>query len=213
MKKAIVLLSGGLDSATTLYYAKDIGYKCHALIFDYRQRHRREILSAKKIARHAGVSYVVSKINLPWHGSALLDKKIHIPHHRGKGVPVTYVPARNTIFLSHALSYAEAVNAQAIFIGAHSEDYSGYPDCREKYFEAFDKVKNLGTKTGRKIKILRPIVYKNKSDIIKIGLKLGVPYGLTWSCYEGGKRPCSKCESCYYRAQGFKNLGLKDPAM
>ncbi|OGX17732.1 MAG: 7-cyano-7-deazaguanine synthase QueC [Omnitrophica WOR_2 bacterium RBG_13_44_8b] len=218
---AVVLLSGGLDSATTLYLARKIGFKCFCLIFDYGQRHRNEIASAKKIARQAGCPFKILKINLPWKGSALLDKNIKIPQGvSAQGpkcasiIPSTYVPGRNIIFLSFALSYAEAIGASSIFIGAHAQDYSGYPDCRPNFFLAFNKAAIYGTKAGienRRIKIRTPLINKKKSGIIKLGKALGVPFALTWSCYRGGSRPCGKCDSCYYRAKGFKEAGLKDP--
>lgn len=217
-KKAIVLLSGGLDSAVTLYFAKKQGFSCHCLIFDYQQRHRREILSAKKIANKAGCAFTVEKILLSRRGSALLDLKSKIPqssHLREGTIPSTYVPGRNIIFLSFALSFAETENAQAIFIGAHSEDYSGYPDCRPGFYKAFQKVADCGTKAGvenRRIKIVTPLINKNKKEIIQLGVKLKAPLGLTWSCYKGGARPCGACDSCYYRQKGFKEAGIKDPA-
>jgi 7-cyano-7-deazaguanine synthase len=213
MRKAVVLLSGGLDSAVTLYLAKKEGFKCLCLIFDYHQRHRREIESAKRIASAADCPRKIIKINLPWKGSALLDKKINIPA-RGRGIPNTYVPARNTIFLSFALSYAEAKGASAIYIGAHSQDYSGYPDCRAEFFSAFNKVISCGTKSGvekRRIEIKAPLINKTKASIIRLGNRLGVPFALTWSCYQGGSAPCKKCDSCYYRAKGFEEAGIKDP--
>lgn len=220
MSKAVVLLSGGLDSATVLYIAKKEGFRCHCLIFDYGQRHRREIESAKRVARSAGCTYKILKIKLPWRGSALLDKKIRIPTRELKNtrtqepVPDTYVPARNIIFLSFALSYAEAIGAKAIYIGAHAQDYSGYPDCRPEFFRAFRNMARLGTKAGienKSIHILAPLLHKNKAQIIRLGKKLGVPFELTWSCYRGGRSPCRACDSCYYRAKGFKEAGHLDP--
>jgi len=215
------LLSGGLDSATTLYFARSQGYKCFCLIFDYGQRHKREIESAKKIARAANCPYKIIKINLPWKGSALLDKKIKIPKlanlrtcELANKIPSTYVPARNIIFLSFALSFAETIGAKAIFIGAHSQDYSGYPDCRPEFYRAFDRVISVGTKSGvekKEIKIRTPLIDKTKAQIIRLGKKLGVPFELTWSCYEGGRVPCGKCDSCYFRAKGFKEAGIPDP--
>jgi 7-cyano-7-deazaguanine synthase len=218
--KAVVLLSGGLDSATTLYLAKKNGFKCFCLIFDYGQRHNREIESAKAIAQAANCKSQVIKISLPWGGSALLDKKIKIPKIRSAGfsvsqeIPGTYVPGRNIIFLSFALSFAESICAKAIFIGAHAQDYSGYPDCRPEFFRAFNRVIARGTKAGvekRKIEIKTPLINKTKSEIIKLANRLKVPFVLTWSCYQGGESPCGECDSCYYRAKGFKEAGIEDP--
>lgn len=222
-RQAVVLLSGGLDSATTLYFARSRGYKCFCLVFDYGQRHKREIESAKKIARAANCPYEILKISLPWRGSALLDKKIKIPkltnlrtYELTNKIPSTYVPARNIIFLSFALSYAEAIGAQTIFIGANAVDFSGYPDCQPEFYAAFSKVIATGTKAGaekRRIRILTPLINKSKAQIIRLGKKLGVPFELTWSCYEGGRVPCGKCDSCYFRAKGFKDLGIRDPLL
>ncbi|MCM8796029.1 MAG: 7-cyano-7-deazaguanine synthase QueC [Candidatus Omnitrophica bacterium] len=218
-KKAVILLSGGLDSATTLYFAKAQGFKCFCLIFDYGQRHRKEIESAIKIAKKANCQYQVLKINLPWKGSALLDKKSQLPitnYQLPITIPVTYVPARNIIFLSFALSYAETIKAEAIFIGAHTQDYPGYPDCRDEFYQAFRKVISLGTKAGvehRKIEIKTPLINKTKAQIVKLGEKLAVPFALTWSCYQGSRRPCGRCQSCYFRQKGFIEAGLKDPLL
>ncbi|OQB12739.1 MAG: 7-cyano-7-deazaguanine synthase [Candidatus Omnitrophica bacterium ADurb.Bin205] len=218
-RKAVVLLSGGLDSATVLYLAKNKGYEPVSLIFDYGQRHRKEIEAAKNISRKAEVPYRIEKISLPWGGSSLLGKNNKIPRF-GKSlpnkIPSTYVPARNIIFLSFALSLAESLKAEAVFIGAHSLDYSGYPDCRRNFLTAFSRAAALGTASGvnkQGIKIIAPLINKRKSGIIKLGARLKVPYRLTWSCYEGGKLPCGKCDSCYYRAKGFKEAGIKDPAL
>ena len=218
-KRAIVLLSGGLDSATTLFLARDLGFQCSCLIIDYGQRHKREIESAKRIARIAHSPYKIVKLDFPWKGSALLDKKIKIPRYvkiqgRKNAIPSTYVPARNIIFLSLALSFAEAVKAEAIFIGANAVDFSGYPDCRPLFFKAFQKAADSGTEAGigdRKIRIVTPLIKKTKAEIIKIGKRLGVPFGLTWSCYAGGNNPCGRCDSCYFRAKGFKEAKITDP--
>ncbi len=209
-KKAVVLLSGGLDSATTLFASQAKGYQTFCLIFDYGQRHRKEILCAKKLAQATQSDYKIVKIGLPWGGSALTDKKIALPKNRKNipnEIPVTYVPARNIIFLSFAASYAEALGAQAIFIGANAVDYSGYPDCRPSFYKAFARVMKCGLKTGvsgQVIKIHTPLIRKTKAEIIRIGRKLNVPYDLTWSCYAGGKNPCGVCDSCLLRTKGFR---------
>ncbi len=218
MKKAIVLLSGGLDSTTTLYIARSRGYEAACLIFDYGQRHKREVDAAKKIARSSRCSFKTVKIELPWKGSSLLDRAMRLPldMRNAKGIPSTYVPARNTIFLSFALSFAEAIGARDIFIGANSIDYSGYPDCRPQYYRAFGAMARLATRCGiegAKIRIQTPLIRLTKSQIIKWGLKLGVPYEATWSCYKGGVEPCGRCDSCILRAKGFKEAGCKDPLL
>ena len=217
-KKAVVLLSGGLDSAVTLFFAKSKGYECHCLNFDYSQRHRVEMMMAKRLARLAGVELRTEKIFLSWGGSSLLDKNSTLPSGRkpeeikNAGIPSTYVPARNTVFLSIAASYAEAIGADAVFIGAHFEDSSGYPDCRKAYLEAFNRVIKIGTKRGleKKLELKFPLINKAKKDIIRLGRSLGVPFQHTWSCYRGGRSPCGKCDSCVLRAKGFKGAGLKD---
>ncbi len=219
-RKAIVLLSGGLDSAVTLFYAIKKGYDCQCLAFDYGQRHKQEILLARRIARRAGAKFLIMKLPLPWKGSSLLDKNKALPIDRSikdikKGIPSTYVPGRNTIFLAIAASFAEAIGARAIFIGAHFEDSSGYPDCRKEYLEAFDKVVRLGTKAGRdkRLSLRFPLIGKDKARIIKLGLSLGVPFQLTRSCYKGVRRPCMRCDSCILRQRGFKRARIKDPAL
>ena len=198
--------------------AQEWGYQVLCLIFDYGQRHRREINSARRVARSAHCPSTVIKISLPWKGSSLLDKKDVLPQKRKifKGIPSTYVPARNTIFLSFALSYAEAIGASRIFIGANAVDFSGYPDCRPKFYEVFNKLARLATKCGiehKAIKIETPLIGLKKSEIIKLGLRLGVPYQLTWSCYKGDNMPCDRCDSCLIRKKGFKEAGLKDPVL
>jgi len=218
-KKAIVLLSGGLDSTVTLYWAKSKGHLPFCLIFDYGQRHRKEIFRAVKVAEEIDCPYQVVRFKLPWGGSALTDRGLSIPEGRRldemRGeIPATYVPARNTIFLSFALSFAEAIGADSIFIGANARDYSGYPDCRPEYYQAFREVAQLGTKfglEGKKIEIYTPLIHKSKAEIVKLGVKLKVPFALTWSCYKGGRKPCGRCDSCLLRKKGFQGAGIKDP--
>jgi 7-cyano-7-deazaguanine synthase len=220
-KKAIVLLSGGLDSATVLYWALSKGYQPQALIFDYGQRHSREVSSARALCKTAKVPFQMVRLKLPWGGSSLLDKKAALAKagsvkNIGGQIPSSYVPGRNTIFLSYGLSFAEAAGAEAVMIGANALDYSGYPDCRPYFITAMSKVFKLGTKAGRQgrpIKIVAPLLKLTKARIIKLGYKLGVPYGLTWSCYNGGKRPCGTCDSCLLRAKGFKEAKMEDPAV
>lgn len=218
--KAIVLLSGGLDSAVTLYFAKSRHYDCHSLTFDYGQIHKKEMTQAEKLAKAAGSRIEVVKIRLPWKGSSLLDRTKKLPQDRTideieKGIPSTYVPARNTIFLSIASSLAEAIGARSVFIGAHFEDSSGYPDCRRRYLEAFQKVIKIGTKAGleNRLSLRYPLIGKRKKEIIKLGHTLGVPFQFTWSCYKGGRRPCMRCDSCILRAKGFKEACLEDPLL
>lgn len=217
-RRAVVLLSGGLDSATTLYAAKALGFKAFCLTFEYGQRHAREINAAKKIAARAACPVKLLKISLPWKGSSLLDKRLPLPKRRKifKGIPSTYVPGRNTIFLSFALSFAEAVGATDIFIGANALDFSGYPDCRPRYFRAFSKCARLATRAGsgeKRIRIRTPLIALKKSQIIKLGMKLGVPFKSTWSCYKGAKKPCGSCDSCILRAKGFREAGVTDPIL
>lgn len=210
-KKAIVLLSGGLDSATTLYIARRAGYKIWCLIFDYNQRHNKEVRYAKHLARKTGCPYRVVKFKLPWGGSSLLDRRKPLPQRgRFKGIPSTYVPARNTIFIAFAISWAEALGAEVIYLGANTIDFSGYPDCRPDYFKRYQRLIDVATKT-KGIRIEAPLVNKTKAEIIKTGVSLGVPYRWTWSCYKGSRRPCRKCDSCRLREKGFREAGVKDP--
>jgi 7-cyano-7-deazaguanine synthase len=216
MKRAVVLLSGGIDSAVTLYVARHEGFQPHALIFDYGQRHKKEIEFAKKIAKKARCPYTLIRFSFPWKGSSLVDRKKNIPVHRSfkeikRGIPSTYVPGRNLIFLSMAASFAENIRAQAIFIGAHTQDFSGYPDCRKVFFSAFLKALKSGMKYGRRIKVYAPFVGKNKTAIIKTGIRLKVPFEFTWSCYQGGRQPCGACDSCRFRTRAFRQLGIRDP--
>jgi len=219
MKKAVVLLSGGLDSATVLYYARRRGYRTYCLIFDYGQRHRKEIRRAVRLAVRSRSPYRTVRFSLPWGGSALLNKRTKLPQNRAiiqTVIPSTYVPARNIIFLSFAASYAEAIGANAVFIGANAIDYSGYPDCRPEFYQALQKTFQKGLKTGsegKAIKVHAPFIRKTKGQIIKTGLALKVPYNLTWSCYQGGRKPCGKCDSCLLRRKGFAEAGATDPAL
>ncbi|MFM9265376.1 7-cyano-7-deazaguanine synthase QueC [Tychonema sp. BBK16] len=219
--KAVILLSGGLDSSTVLYQAKADGCECYSISFDYQQRHRRELESAKAIAFSAGVkAHQIVNFDLTlWGGSALTDDRIDLPIDRSltemsQNIPTTYVPARNTIFLSFALAYAETLGAQRIYIGVNALDYSGYPDCRLDYIQAMQEVFRLGTKQGREgeqINIVTPLIELKKTEIIQLGNKLGVPWEQTWSCYAGGETACGVCDSCRLRLAAFEELGLKDP--
>ena len=219
--EAVCLLSGGLDSATALYVAHAEGYRPLALTIEYGQLHKKEIASAKRIAGHLGIRHEILSIQLPWGGSALLNPQIPIPQNREVAqipneIPATYVPARNTIFLSLAASFAEAQGAEAIFIGANAIDYSGYPDCRPEYFVQFQKTLKLGTKQGQEgkpIEIKTPLIGLKKSEIIHLALKLNVPLEWTWSCYRGDQTPCGTCDSCLLRSEGFKAAGVEDPAL
>ena len=218
-KKAVILLSGGLDSSTTLYHALSQGYDCHCLIFDYGQKHKKEIIQAKALARKAACKSFSVKISLPWKGSALLDNKISVPQGRAldaKGIPVTYVPGRNIIFLSFAASFAEAIGAKTIFIGANAVDYSGYPDCRPEFIRSYQAMLARGLKTsieGKSIKVETPLIHLSKAQIVKLAVKLKVPLHLTWSCNNVGTKPCGVCDSCRLRAQGFLQAKTKDSAL
>jgi 7-cyano-7-deazaguanine synthase len=224
--KAVILLSGGLDSSTVLYAAKANNIDCYALSFDYFQRHRQELDAAIAIAQSAGVmEHQIVNFDLRrWGGSALTDNSLALPTHRSVAemsseIPITYVPARNTIFLSFALSYAEAIGAQQVHIGVNQLDYSGYPDCRPDFLAAMQEVFRLGSKQGREgipIEIIAPLVDRRKVEIIQMGQALGVPWAKTWSCYsEGGQvNPpvaCGICDSCQLRLAAFAELGLEDP--
>jgi 7-cyano-7-deazaguanine synthase len=217
-RKAVVLLSGGLDSATTLALARADGFDCHALTFDYGQRHRVELDAARRVARSLGAADIrVVKLDISWMGgSALTDKSIPVPDHPTSGIPVTYVPARNTVFLSIALGWAEVLGARDIYIGANAVDYSGYPDCRPEFIAAFERLANLATRAGvegHSFRVHAPLVQLRKSEIIQTGVRLGVDYGLTISCYDPdtGGHACGVCDSCRLRAQGFADAGLPDP--
>lgn len=220
-KKAVVLLSGGLDSSTALAIAHQQGFELHALSFDYGQRHQREVDAAAAVARHYGVQYQKTiTIDLRAFGGSALTADFDVPHSRSlekmsQEIPITYVPARNTIFLSFALAYAEVTDADDIFLGINAIDYSGYPDCRPEYLEAYERMANLATKAttqdGRVFHIHAPLLRMNKAEIIRKGIELGVPYEFTWSCYEGGELACGTCDSCLLRLNGFAEAGLQDP--
>jgi len=216
-----VLLSGGMDSATAAAIAKSEGYELHAISFSYGQRHAKELDWARRVGESLGVKrHVVIEFDLrKWGGSALTDD-IPVPFNREKDgmsaeIPVTYVPARNTIFLSFALGYAEVIGADTIVIGVNQLDYSGYPDCRDDYLLAFERMANLATKAGaadgRRFRIYAPLLHLTKAEIIRRGTELGVDYSLTWSCYQGLEKPCGRCDSCMLRAEGFRSAGLPDP--
>ena len=218
-KKAVILLSGGLDSATCLAMAKASGFACYALSFAYGQRHDAELIAAQTIAHHQGaLDHRLVTLDIgQFGGSALTDTSIDVPEYQAHGsIPVTYVPARNTVFLAIALSYAEAMGAQDIFIGANAVDYSGYPDCRPEYIQAFQDMANLATKAsidGSKFTIHTPLMALSKAQIIQEGTKLGLDYGLTVSCYQltDDGLACGRCASCHLRQQGFEQAHISDP--
>jgi 7-cyano-7-deazaguanine synthase len=252
-KKAIILLSGGIDSATSLAVAKAEGHDLFALSFDYSQRHKRELESARTVASALGVQkHLITRFNLRKIGGSALTSDIEVPRHNSQGkkgsalstfnshlstIPVTYVPARNTIFLSFALAWAEVMEAEHIFIGANAIDYSGYPDCRPEYLSAFENMANLATKASvegkLKFTIHAPLIMMKKAEIIKKGIELGLDYSLTWSCYDPQPKkvrseklkvkgsetqasevvPCGRCDSCIFRAKGFQEAGIKDPLL
>ncbi|RKU32455.1 7-cyano-7-deazaguanine synthase QueC [Candidatus Poribacteria bacterium] len=219
LKKAVVLLSGGLDSTTTLAIARDEGYETYAMSFRYGQRHAVELQCAKNVAKALGVKqHIVVDIDLRTFGGSALTADITVPKNRSDtNIPITYVPARNTIFLSYALAYAEVLAADTIFIGATAVDYSGYPDCRPEYIEAYQKMANLATQAGvegkTKLTIQAPLMHKTKAEIIEIGVALGVDYSLTLSCYDpdAAGRACGGCDSCRHRKKGFKEASVPDP--
>ncbi|MEU2661933.1 7-cyano-7-deazaguanine synthase QueC [Micromonospora sp. NPDC007220] len=222
--QAVVLLSGGLDSATALAVAVKEGFEANALSFRYGQRHTVELEAAARVAKALGATrHVVADIDLRiFGGSALTDDALAVPHHQsaqeiGSEIPITYVPARNTIFLSFALAWAETLEASDVFIGVSALDYSGYPDCRPEYIEAYEHMANLATKAGvegsQRMKIHTPLIDLTKADTIRLGLSLGVDYSLTHSCYDPvDGRPCGTCDSCLLRTRGFAELGMSDPA-
>jgi 7-cyano-7-deazaguanine synthase len=224
-RPAVVLVSGGLDSATVLAVAREEGYEPYALSFRYGQRHSVELDAARRVASALGAArHVIADIDLRVFGGSALTDDIDVPHHDsadelGDGIPVTYVPARNTVFLSFALAWAETLGSSDVFIGVNALDYSGYPDCRPEYIAAFEQMANLATKAGvegrQRLKIHTPLIDLTKAQIIERGLALGVDYGLTHSCYDPDPagRACGRCDSCLLRGRGFAQLGLEDPAL
>lgn len=221
-RKAVCLLSGGLDSATCLALARRDGFACYALSFDYGQRHKFELEAARRIAAALGADqHVVTRIGLDAFGGSALTADIAVPKSRSigemsHGIPITYVPARNTIFLSFALAWAEVLESADIFIGVNALDYSGYPDCRPEYVEAYERMANLATKAGVEgrthLKIHTPLLRLSKAQIVTLGSQLGVPFGLTHSCYDPapGGRPCGACDACLLRRKGFEEAGIED---
>jgi len=218
MKRAVVLLSGGLDSATVLAMARQQGFECYALSVDYGQRHHAELAAAKQVANTLGAAELrVINIDLTaFGGSALTDANISVPEHASIGIPLTYVPARNTIMLSLALAWAEVLNAQDIFFGVNAVDYSGYPDCRPEYVESFERMANLATKAaveGKPLTVHAPLLHLSKAEIIQQGTKLNVDYAMTVSCYQANEQgeACGLCDSCRLRREGFNAAGTTDP--
>lgn len=221
-RRAVVLLSGGLDSTVAAAMAKAGGHELHAVSFDYGQRHARELASAKAVAERLGVAtHAVLRVPVGGGASALTDGAIEVPTGRDEramaaDIPATYVPARNIVFLSLALGIAEAKDADAIYIGANALDYSGYPDCRPEFFEAFEEMARRGTKRGvegRPVRIEVPLLRMTKADIVREGVRLQAPLELTWSCYVGGAKACGACDSCLLRLKGFREAGVADPAL
>lgn len=215
-KKAVVLVSGGLDSATVLAMAQDQGFECHALTVDYGQRHRSELIAAQRVCNALGVSLKTLKIDLRAIGGSALTDDISVPEQEGEGIPVTYVPARNTVMLSLALGYAEVLGASLLAIGVNAVDYSGYPDCRPEFIDAFEALANVATKAaveGARLRLFTPLIDLTKGEIIQAGVALGVDYGLTVSCYQADDegRACGRCDSCRIRQAGFAQAGVADP--
>jgi 7-cyano-7-deazaguanine synthase len=220
--KAVCLLSGGLDSSTCLAFAHREGFECYALSFDYGQRHRIELQAASKIAAEFGAAeHRIVKVGLGEFGGSALTADIEVPKSRdaaemGHGIPITYVPARNTIFLSYTLAWAELLESSDVFIGVNALDYSGYPDCRPEFIEAFERMANLATKAGvegrTRLKIHTPLISLTKAQIVKLARELNVPFGMTHSCYDPDPqgKPCGQCDSCILRAKGFQEAGLED---
>lgn len=217
MKRAVVLLSGGLDSATVLAMARAQGFECYALSVDYGQRHHAELAAAQQVAKTLGArEHRVVNIDLTgFGGSALTDSSIAVPEHASSGIPLTYVPARNTIMLSLALAWAEVLQAQDIFFGVNAVDYSGYPDCRPEFVAAFERMANLATKAaveGKPLTVHAPLMHMSKSEIIHQGVRLGVNYSITVSCYQADEQghACGRCDSCRLRREGFQSAGVPD---
>ena len=218
MKKAVVLLSGGLDSVTALAMAREQGFECYTLSFNYGQRHHSELTAASVLsAQNGAVEHKVIDIDLTGiGGSALTDDQIDVPETLQEGIPITYVPARNTVFLSIALGWPEVLSADAIFVGVNAVDYSGYPDCRPAFITAFEQLANVATKAGvegNTLSVHAPLMSMTKADIIKQGIRLGIDYSQTISCYQADKEgyACGRCDSCRFRQQGFEQAGIKDP--
>lgn len=218
LNRAVVLLSGGLDSATVLAVARDQGHECYALSLDYGQRHYAELAAARAVANHLGArEHRVMRLDMgPFTGSALTDASIAVPEAPSEGIPVTYVPARNTIMLSLALGWAEVLDADAIYIGVNALDYSGYPDCRPDFIAAYQRLADVATKRaieGRPIRVQAPLIHLSKAEIIRLGLRLGVDYAETVSCYQADAagRACGRCDSCRLRRMGFQEAGVADP--
>ena len=218
LPRAVVLVSGGLDSATTLAIARRDGFACYALTFDYGQRHRVELEAARRVAQQlAAADHRIVPLDLSWiGGSALTDRSIAVPTSPGEGIPVTYVPARNTVFLAIALGWAEVLGARALYIGVNAVDYSGYPDCRPEYIEAFQRLANVATRAGvegQPVSLHAPLIQMTKAQIIQAGTGLGVDFSLTTSCYDPGPggEACGRCDSCRLRREGFAEAGVADP--